>query len=337
MAERKIFNSKILDEIGTSLSDFEEVKEGDKDYYILGKGPSGFTEKMKSKRNSKFYAIKKLDKKGNCNYESLERQAQIYIDLDHPNLIKLYGFFEDKEKIDKYKCIYNDKELGTEDKEVYCLVLECAENGSLEDYFKKYQEKNKTKKSFVPIPQNIIIQFLKQLLEALKFLHSLNIAYLDIKPDNILLGENNIIKISDFDLSVQVTDQNFNDDLEEILYSDCTMAGRKDFIFPENKKGADYSFKANIYSTGLIILKLISEKNPFEVIKDGNQQEIIKINEGYIFKTYNKYLIKLIKKMIEADINLRPTSSQCLEELENIKKIIDNPKDKLAKKYLENK
>ena len=40
---------------------------------------------------------------------------------------------------------------------------------------------------------------------------------------------------------------------------------------------------------------------------------------------------------MKADNNLRPTSSQCLEELENIEKIIDNPNDELAKKYLENK
>ena len=71
MAASKIDNSKYLDEIGTSLSDFEEVKEGDKDYFILGKGLFGYTEKMKSKRNSKFYAIQKLDKKENYNYKSL--------------------------------------------------------------------------------------------------------------------------------------------------------------------------------------------------------------------------------------------------------------------------
>ena len=198
MSEIKIFNSKYLDEIGTSLSDFEEVKEGDKDYFILGKGLFGYTEKMKSKRNSKFYAIQKLDKKENYNYKSLIEETKIFIDLDHPNLIKFYGCFEDKEKIDKYKSICKDKASGTEDKEVYCLVFEYVENGSLEDYFKKYKEKNKTEKSFTPIPQDIIIKFLKQLLEGLKYLNLRRIAHRDIKPDNILLGENNTIKISVF-------------------------------------------------------------------------------------------------------------------------------------------
>ena len=336
MAERKIFNSKYLDDIGTSLSDFEEVKEGDKDYFILGKGLFGFTEKMKSKRNSKFYAIKKLDKKDNCNYKNLFEEAQKYIDLDHPNIIKFYGYFEDKEKIDKYKSIYKDKAAETEDKEVECLVFEYAQNGSLKDFFKKYKEKNKTEKSFVPIPQDIIIKFLKQLLEGLKYLHSHSIAHRDITLDNILLGENNTIKISDFALSVLVKDQNINENFDEIL-SDFTMCGRKDFIFPKIEKGDDFSLKVDIYSIGLTILSLISEKNPIEVIRDENNKVSRKVHEEYISKTYNQYLIKLIKKMIETDINLRPTSSQCLEELENIEKIIDNPNDELAKKFLEKK
>ena len=100
---------KNLDKIGISLSDFEEVKEGDKDYFILRKGLFGFTEKMKSKHNSKFYAIQKLDKKENYNKKSLFGETKIFIDLDHPNLIKFYGCFEDKEKIDKYKSICKDK------------------------------------------------------------------------------------------------------------------------------------------------------------------------------------------------------------------------------------
>ena len=203
-------------------------------------------------------------------------------------------------------------------------------------------------------------------MEGLKYLQLRRIAHRDIKPDNILLGENNTIKISDFSLSVLVKEQNIDEDLEDILNSKCMvgrkefifpekvkqanineglenilnskcMVGRAEFIFPEIVKGADFAFKADIYTTGLTILYLISEKNPFEIIKDKNNKDIRKIHEEYIFKTYNKYLIKLIKKMMKADNNLRPNSSQCLEELENIEKIIDNPNDELAKKYLENK
>jgi serine/threonine protein kinase len=144
MSEKQIFDpNEILDNIGTSLSDFEEVKIGDNEFYILGKGNFGYAEKMKSKKNSLFYAIKKLDKNKNNNSKNFIRETQISIKLNHPNLIKFYGYFEDKENIDKYKFIYkNDKKrkvTETEDKEIYCLALEFAENGSLKSYFKNYK------------------------------------------------------------------------------------------------------------------------------------------------------------------------------------------------------
>ena len=356
MSEKHVFDpKKNLDDIGTSLSDFEEVKIGDKEFFILGKGNFGFAEKMKSKKNSLFYAIKKLDKKKNINNKNFIRETQISIKLNHPNLIKCYGYFEDKENIDKFKSIYKDDKkrevTETEDKEIYCLVLEFAENGSLKSYFKNYKEKNKTESSFVPIPQEIIIKILEESLDALRYLHENNIIHRDISLDNILLGEKNTIKISDFGLSAKVKDQNkngnniFNDKDneqenkdEKCLFSNFTICGRKDMVPPEIENRGNYDYRFDIYCLGLVILCLISEKYPIEIIRDENKQFIEKnIHEEYIFKSYNEYLIKLIKRMLEKDINFRPTSTQCCEELEYIKKIIDNPDDEYAKMYLEKK
>ena len=363
MSQRKIFNpGQLLDEIGISLSDFEEVKKDDIDFFILGKGNFGFAEKMKSKKNSIFYAIKKLDKNKNKNTKNFKRETQISIELDHPNLIKFYGYFEDKENIDKFKYVYKDdkkrKVTETEDKEIYCLVLEFAENGSLKDYLKNYKKNNKTENSFTPIPQEIIIIFLKESLDGLKYLHENNIIHRDISLDNILLGKNNTIKISDFGISAKIKEQNKNEnnddndygkDNEQInekekkdeksLFTNFTILGRKDMVPPEIENRGNYDYRFDIYCLGLTFLCLISEKYPIEIIRDENKQYKGKnIHEEYIFKNhYNDYLIKLIKRMLEKDINFRPTSNQCCEELEYIQKIIDNPDDEYAKMYLEKK
>jgi hypothetical protein len=95
--------SKNLEHIGNKLSDFEEIPNKDKNYTILGKGNFGYVEKMKSKKNNSIYAIKKL----NINYEEFTsknfyREIEIMINLKHDNIIRLYGFFEDIEKINKY-------------------------------------------------------------------------------------------------------------------------------------------------------------------------------------------------------------------------------------------
>ena len=106
---------------------------------------------------------------------------------------------------------------------------------------------------------------------------------------------------------------------------------------PEIENRGNYDYRFDIYCLGLTILCLISEKDPIEIIRDENKQYKGKnIHEEYIFKNYyNNYLINLIKRMLEKDINFRPTSKQCYEELEYIQKIIDNPDDEYAKMYLE--
>ena len=53
---------KNLENIGTKLSDFEEVPHKDQKFFFLGHGSFGYAEKMKSKKDGKFYAVKKIDK-----------------------------------------------------------------------------------------------------------------------------------------------------------------------------------------------------------------------------------------------------------------------------------
>ena len=145
--------TKNLQNIGTKLSDFEEVPHGNKSYFLLGKGNFGYAEKMKSKMDGKFYAIKKIEKpedETKFQLKDFKRETLIMRDLNHQNLIKLYGYFEDFEKIEKFKEIYeNDKKkyIGTTDKKVCCLVLEFANNGSLEDYYKKYKSSKESYKN----------------------------------------------------------------------------------------------------------------------------------------------------------------------------------------------
>ena len=120
---------KSLAKIGTKLSDFEEVPNEKKHlkYFILGKGNFGYAEKMKSKKNNLYYAIKKLDIYKIENIKNFHRETEIMFSLNHENIIKFYGYFEDKEDINKYKEIYKKSkkykniEKETNDKAIYCL------------------------------------------------------------------------------------------------------------------------------------------------------------------------------------------------------------------------
>ena len=64
---------------------------------------------MKSKKNNKIYAIKKLSAQMSIKEtKNFFKETEITIDLNHKNIIKFYGYFKDKEKKDKYREIYEE-------------------------------------------------------------------------------------------------------------------------------------------------------------------------------------------------------------------------------------
>ena len=320
---------------------------------------------MKSKKDGKFYSIKKIDRYSeNFRLKYFRREIYIMIDLNHQNIIKLYGYFKDIEKIEKFKKIFNDSNdinIGTKDKTVYCLVLEFANNGSLEEYYKKYKLNRESYKNgeiideeklknedeikkiindkFIPLDEKIVIKFFKQLLEATKCLHSRSIINRDIIPDKILLDENNNIKISDFGISELVKDKNgLNIDKDMDLFSRSSQKGHFDFVCPEIHHKHAYHYQADIFPLGLTILCLMSFRKPIIVLKsiDGYNFRIIK--KEYILKYYNEYLRSLVLRMIDDNNDIRPSAKEALNELIMIEKYIENPEgNKSIKLELEKK
>jgi len=346
--------TKYLQNIGTKLSDFEEVPSGDKNYFILKKDNLSYTEKMKSKKDDKFYAVKKIDQNSSrFNLKDFKRETLIMIDLNHQNIIRLYGYFEDIEKIEKFKEIYKDKEdinIETKDKKVCCLVLEFANNGSLEEYYKNYKLKKESYKNgeiiderelinkkedemkkiindnFIPLDEKIVIKFFKQLLDAIKYLHDRSIIHRDIIPDNILLDENYNVKISEFGISALIKDNNIlNAKKDRDLFSEYTTKGRLDFVCPEMLTLNAYDYQADIFPLGLTILFLMSFRKPIKMFKDQFRKSNRYIKKEYMSKYYNEYLRNLVLRMIDDNDDIRPRAKEALEELEMIEKYIENP------------
>ena len=141
-----------------------------------------------------------------------------------------------------HPCIVPPLELF-EDGGFCCLLFEYVPGLTLRDYLKAKSRSNQEKMDLV-----------KQLVNAIAYLHSLRIAHLDLKPENILVLVDEIgvaqIKIIDFGLA-----SFFNDFKEE-------PKGTPHWMAPEVAR-SDYDEKADIWSLGKIIAWMFTGKNIF--------------------------------------------------------------------------
>lgn len=100
----------------------------------------------------------------------LEREISILHLLEHPNIVKLFGVFQDEDSI--------------------YLSMELCEGGSLKEQIVDG-----------PLPEEAVRQVANQMLQALSYLHKKNVCHRDLKPENILFTKSGTVKLGDFGLA----------------------------------------------------------------------------------------------------------------------------------------
>ena len=97
--------------------------------------------------------------------------------------------------------------------------------------------------------------YLAEILIALKELHERSIIYRDLKPENILLDRHGHIKLIDFGFSKQMRNVK-----NEKARTNC---GTPAYAAPEVLIGAGYSYKADVWSFGILICEMLGGFTPF--------------------------------------------------------------------------
>ena len=230
----------------------------------LGKGSYGKVYEVKNKTTGEIRACKQLSKSNLSNLKKFEKEIELLIKTDHPNIIKLYEVFED-------------------DRFIY-LIMEKCKGGELFDRIINHIQSNKmyTEKDAAKIFQ--------QLMSSIVYCHDNGIVHRDLKPENILYineGDeiNNPIKVIDFGLS-----RNF--DYKSKMN---TKVGTAYYVAPEVLDG-NYNEKCDVWSAGVILYILLSGEPPFN---GPNDREIYKAISKMIYQfPYNKWK-KISKNAID--------------------------------------
>ncbi|KAL4469673.1 hypothetical protein ABPG72_013438 [Tetrahymena utriculariae] len=178
---------------------------------------------------------------------------------------------------------------------------------------KKEKIQGDSNKSFVQdkqqqmvfMDEELIWDYFIQCLKGLKCLHDLKIVHRDLKCANIFIGDNNIIKIGDLNVS-KVTRRP-----EQMAK---TQTGTPYYTAPEVWKGLSYNYKSDVWSLGCIIYELSAQKHPFK----GNTIEglftnIMKGQYERIPSFYSEELAFVISQCLLYNPKLRPGCDQLLK------------------------
>ena len=248
----------------------------------IGKGAFGEVWKVTHENSKKVYCVKILSKRDIFEQKlinQINKEISIMYNINHPYSVKLVNHFEDNEKL--------------------YLIMELAPNGNL---YNLIQNNIKEKVKNMALIKKLIVQS----IEIIKYLHSKNIVYRDIKPENLLLDNDYNIKLCDYGWATYFTPGKFL----------TVYCGTPEYVSPEVIKKYPYNEKVDIWGLGVLIFELVFGYAPFS--STFNEERFNNIKAGKInwpkdLGDENKDLKDLIEKILRVD----PKERISLDEIEN--------------------
>lgn len=154
-----------------------------------------------------------------------QREALSASSLSHPNIVEMY-------------------DVGEEDGHYY-IVMEYVEGITLKQLIQR--------KGPLTVPE--VIDIMLQLTSGLACAHDAYIIHRDIKPQNILILENGLVKITDFGVAMAMNNSQ--------LTQTNSLLGSVHYLPPEQVGGKGSTMKSDIYSLGILMYELLVGKIPF--------------------------------------------------------------------------
>jgi len=253
------------------ITDFTISKE-------LGAGSFGHVYLVTHKKTKANYAIKAIDKRNKSNIEEkpyFRREVEVMYKIHHPNVVKLYGHFEDNN---------------------YCyFLMEYIPKGNVFGLIPQDKKKR--------VSTQLVASLIKDVISAVYFLHNMNppIIHRDIKPENVLLTDTLAAKLTDFGWSNYIQEDEKR----------TTVCGTPIYLAPEIIKEKGHDEKVDIWCIGVLLFELATGSVPFP----GNDIETLENNILKLKIQWPKDINLDIKNLIMKILKLDPKARISLSDM----------------------
>lgn len=216
----------------------------------VGEGGMGLVYKAKDHLLNRFVAVKILKPELTEDEEFInkfKKESLSSASLSHPNIVNIY-------------------DVGVEDG-IYYIVMEFVKGKTLKQVIKEK----------APMLYSEVISISRQICLALEHAHNNNIVHRDVKPQNILITQDGIVKVTDFGIARASS--------SSTLTNTGSVIGSAYYISPEQARGGYTDGKADIYSLGTVMYEMATGRVPFQgespvvVALKHIQEEVVKPSE----------------------------------------------------------
>ena len=269
--------------IGMMLDGRYEIME------LIGSGGMAYVYKALCHRLNRYDAIKIMRDETAANEEFRKRfraESQAVAMLSHPNIVSVYDV--------------------SHSDDIEYIVMELVDGITLKQYLQKAGA----------LCPSEVLSFTTQIAKALKHAHNKGIIHRDIKPQNIMLLRDGMIKVADFGIA------SLQSDIEE---SSGETVGSVHYIAPEQARGAAPDARSDIYSLGIVMYEMLTGRLPY-IGNSDTEVAVMHMNTQAappraILPDIPEELERICLKAMDSDIDARyQTAAELLDDLEAFRK-----------------